>query len=709
MEQENKKERRKFNLSRGERERIKKDFNLRNKIYVEREVLTEEWYPKHASLEYEPELVEWINRINKDFRNQEGFLRFEYYCKQADYWLKQPTPNLYSLEYEQQIDYIFQEYKRCKDNTLYFANKYAMLSDGDGAADVIKYNAWKAQKIILFLFDCGYSLMIGKPRQVGFTSTMGICAVKRVNFFKNHFIKFITHTSEKGEEIFRDKIKFPFYSIPEFLKNTVSNNAEREFTVADRSDKSNLTGMNSRVLVNTPTNDAINGGSPPLVLIDEIGFIPNFSRILSQGRPTMFKFNPLTGKQEMKRQLICWGTGGYVDGGGGDAFENEFKACMDKWNEGDFGYGIIPLFFNAYSREGLTPEMFKSERDRAYAIQGREKELKRVEFHQSYPMTMDDMFLRSSKTIIPVATANEHLYKIYSLEDKLKPQYGRFEPLYNIAKPTPDGDYPYEIRGAEWHPTTGMDDPMTTAVIWRHPEQNWIHRYYQGTDPITSETGHSKMSSAIWDQLNNEVSSVVFFRGLRPKDAFLQCILQNLYYNQNGVVELIENNLGDFYLNFRENLGFKKNILPTAALHPTLRTNSGKWWGVSNKANTGEKIIQHLMELLDLYIDNIYIPWFFLQCKTFIEKDLKSGGTNLRNTRFQAADLRYDYDDVLFAVTFAYINAMSNTKYEPRELSTQVIKKKNQLKYVCGPETNFNTYLSEVNSKGRTIRRLKRM
>ena len=94
--------------------------------------------------------------------------------------------------------------------------------------------------------------------------------------------------------------------------------------------------------------------------------------------------------------------------------------------------------------------------------------------------------------------------------------------------------------------------------------------------------------------------------------------------------------------------------------------------------------------------------WFFLQLKTFIEKPLKTGNT-LRQTRYQAADLRYDYDDVIFSSAFAYINAQSHARYEPYEEDKPTVKKK-RIRYVQDASTNFRLRLAEVNGEGKIIR-----
>ncbi len=43
--------------------------------------------------------------------------------------------------------------------------------------------------------------------------------MKRVNLNKSYFIKFVTHSKDKGVEIFRDKVKWTYTKIPDYRKH----------------------------------------------------------------------------------------------------------------------------------------------------------------------------------------------------------------------------------------------------------------------------------------------------------------------------------------------------------------------------------------------------------------------------------------------------------------------------------------------------------
>jgi hypothetical protein len=121
----------------------------------------------------------------------------------------------------------------------------------------------------------------------------------------------------------------------------------------------------------------------------------------------------------------------------------------------------------------------------------------------------------------------------------------------------------------------------------------------------------------------------------------------------------------------------------------------GKWFGISNKANTAPRIIAKIEELLDAYGDRIDVPWLWEQLKTFVEKDLKSQNTH-RQTRYQAADTRYDYDDAIFAIAFSYINAVAHAKYEPENIKSLSTEANVITRYVQCKETDYRVKLARV-------------
>ena len=673
--------------------------------FQRRQIKTEFWKPSHPEFEYPEEFINWVNSVNKGWQHAITYEPLELYRLQAQQWLEDETTILDYYTEEDQEEWLRLEIQRCEENTLYFCNKYGWVKEDKADNGMLKYEAWEAQEVLLFLFDCGYSFMIGKARQIGFTTTMCLAGMKKVNLTKSYFIKFITHSQDKGIEIFRDKVKWTYNKLPDFLATDVKNWTDSVMSFEKKGErKGREEGAGQRFQVDAPSITAINGGSPSAVFVDEIGLFEIFGQMMNEARPALFKFNPETGKMTMQQQFIAWGTSGDMDKGGA-VFELLFRDALSQWRERNFEHGIIPLFFNAFARRGVDKAFLEKERSTAMALKDtKEGEAAIVQYYQAYPITIDDMFIRKAKTLVPLTKIQERLSDIYGTEDLV--EYGYFEPIMDISQPTPDLMTPYRIIGAKFI-RSEVDHVSTSCCIIHHPPANetWKNRWYQGTDPINSESGHSKMSSAIWDSLTNTPSAVLFHRERKFKETYLQCMLMGLYYDQmrvGGVPELIENNIGDMYLDFQEVHGFKRKFIPNVALPEYMHT-PGKWFGISNKTNTAPRIIAKLEDMIEAYGDRIDIPWFWEQLKTFVEKDLK-GATGHRQSRYQAYDLRVDYDDVIFSIVFAYIAAISHARREPINIREEGGVKKITKRYIQNAETGWRKTLADVREDGTVVK-----
>lgn len=665
-------------------------------------IRTKDWMPSHEDFDYPIEFVKWIDSINSGWQNKIVYEPFELYRKQAQEWLDDKTDITDFDNYEDQFDWLLEEKEKFNDNSLYFCNKHGKVKEDKAKDGYIDYKAWDAQEVLLFLIDCGYSLMIGKARQIGFTTTMCLAGTKKVNLNKSYFIKFITHSKEKGEEIFKDKVKWAYSRIPSYIAQEVKNWTDRLMSFDKRGDrKGREEGGGSRFQVDTPAVDSINGGSPSAVYVDEIGLLEIFGEMMREGRPALFKYDPDKDRMVMQQQFVAWGTGGEMDKGG-SVFESEYKMCHKQWKARNFEYGIIPIFMNAYARRGVTDKHIANERKAYLALEGTKKgEAAKVQFHQHYPITVDDMFIRKSKTLVPIGTCNSRLAEIYGKDVPI--EYGFFEPILDYQNPTPGMFLEYKLIGAKWVATGDREHVSTSALMIHHPPEGevWKNRWYQGTDPINSETGHSMMSSAIWDSYLNTVSSVVFHRERKFKQTYLQVLLQSLYYDQQkrgGAKELVENNIGDMHVDFQETLGFKSKFTANAQLPEYLQTHGGKWFGISNKANTAPRIMAKLEEMIEAYGDRIDVPWFWEQLKTFVEKDLNSQNSH-RQTRYQAADSRYDYDDSIFSIVLSYINALCHARLEPENIKKSDEEARIITRYVQSKETNYRRRLARVDER----------
>lgn len=625
-----------------------------------RDIKTSEWKPTHQAQDYPEGLVAMIDSINEDFRKIKYYKPFDLYVKQAEFWLDENVRITQFSDKTHQQEFIAERKERCQQNSLYATNWQGWLKEGDVAEGKLKFKASKAQQILSFLDDCGYSMIIVKGRQIGFTSQMGLIAGNDLNVRKNFFTKFITHDVQKGEEIFDDKIRYPFTEIESYFQSNVVNSSSRELKTGVKDGKL-VVGTNCKLYVGTPSQYAINGGSPQKVLLDEIGMFEGsmYLKMLDQARPAMYFHDTKTNKLVLKRQIIGWGTGGDMDKGGAE-LEVEFKAAMAAWKERDFSYGFIPLFFSCWARLGFTQQIYDDNKRYYYR---KNKAEQRIVFHQSFPLTLDDVFLRNAETLIDMTLIQQRVLKILQLPEQDQPQYGYFRAIYDTSIDYPETfKVPHPIIGAEWVPTSGILDPQTTGVMWGRPEL-WVNRYFQGIDPISSETGHSRFSSTIWDKEMCTAAHIVFYREEDYQMCYIQALLQRIYYSpelgKNMVKFLLENNIGDDCFNTFKLLGFERNYIAQAILPVGLKTKTGgKYWGVRKSAATSGRLVDELHEVINTYSDNINIMWIWIQLKTFVRKDVNS--QTYRETKYAPQNKHSDYDDALDSLTFAYIASKCN-------------------------------------------------
>lgn len=641
--------------------------------------IEQNWKPKGHILDYPEAFYEWINSINKDFDAMISYSPFEYYVKQALAWQEDDDQYKdYENDYDMLISYVKREVMRCRANSLYYLNKYHFIMEGDVKGGYLKYKAYEAQQVVSYLFDCGYSCMFGKPRQIFFTTTMGGLVLNRTNALPNYKSIYIADQKGKAQKLFVEKIVWPHKKLPTFLRSKVLSARDGVFMFGSRVKDEDAQADTSWIEVLSAKDTAATGFAANFVGLDEIGLTDKLSAIISEIRPALFVYNPETDRLEFRRQLFAWGTGGEISKGGA-AMEEEWNAAKKAWKNGRFNHGIIPLFFNVFARKGMTKEKYYEEKKVAYSKSGPERDRTITQFHQHNPITEADMFMRGSKTLVPPDQIQNHLARIYDLQ--VTSQKGYFEPVTEqhgrITRvkfiPVGDGDYA----------------PVT---ILKHPVPGWQHRYYKGTDPISSTTGASKMASVVWDSENNEVAAFLNYKEKDFTYIYTQSMLLNIYYG--GIKELVETNVGEAYMEFLRNNNWGHLLIGNKALPKHLQTNNQV--GIYNTGKPSRFIINELLHCLHAYANNINVEEFWLQMQRFVEKSKANG-----EVKWEAEDKRYYQDDLIFGTTFAYIAADSFSKYTPTDKNVQEDSRVVQKTYY---DENWNLRVGSFSKKsGRFI------
>jgi hypothetical protein len=623
-----------------EKENYKASKDLRTNVHIS------EWQIPSKTI-YEPEFIAWIDSINTGIENKRYYERFDLYCQQAYAWLQEPYDDTVDRD-----EWETKEIEKCKENTLYFIEKYCWVQEQDPMADIpeFRYEARVPHRILIYLYDLGLNIIFAKGRQIAASTTFGLCMLKTLVFRTNAYIKFVSQDEDKGQEIFDFKVKYPYTRLPEFMRPDSKNYAagKMSFGYGKKGEKE---GANTMIEVAPPNNTVISGGSPTEIILDEAGNMKNLGKIIENGLPTLFGQDRATGEIRMKRRLIAFGTGGEMTKGG-DAFQTEFMTIKEKWDNRDFRFCIVPLFFNWKARPGITMQFYNMNKDLFYSKIGPEAEKSKIEFHQQYPDTLEDVFMRTANTLVDSNFLNNQLKRIRESGAKIKRGY--FEPIYGKT-PMPEGsDIPFNIEGVNFVPTEDID-PRATVTIFMDPEKGWVNRYYQGTDPIAADSGQSNMASAIWDKHFNTISAVVDFRSQDTNYVYLQVLLLGLYFSEDGInpiPELLESNMGKAYSMYKMGKGkkYEKSLVLNSELPDGLQNKTNLQYGIDTKGPRKRIMVNKLYEVITAFADRIFLPIIFQQLKTF-HCNVSDKGNEL----WGPLDRRYHKDDTLDGTTFAYI------------------------------------------------------
>lgn len=674
-------------------------------VPYQKKIKTEEWKPA-STVNHAPEFVDWINSITYGhFHTRRFFFPYELYKRQAYDWLKtEADPNKHSDSYNRK-QCVFQELDRCGANTLYFAEKYGYVKEGSGDTGLIKYHAKEHNAFLFYLFDCGYCLLVGKPRQIFATTTVGLYALKMLVTRYNYFMKFITSNDDKGLEIVRDKFKFPFQHLPSWMRAEVCSDSESVLHLGKKIKKGEFGFPNSRIEQCAPSSTAINGGSPQMSLIDEIGEVPDLIDTLTEIRPTLFIDKNQDGNLQLVRQILAWGTG-TSSRSGKMAFERFWTQTIALWEAGQYQSSIfVPVFIDwrcRCSQKHFDAEKKAYEMGTASGLEGASSKDRESIFRMHYPDNFRDMFGSVSNRLVSREMIDEAHTRIRNLPEKAV--VGYFEPVYDINFPTPEDDVPYKIVDATFVPLDDDDDPdKITAWMVMRPNIKWRDRYYMGTDPITNETGISFMASTVWDshiELSSTDEPVVVTEApvcfiyhrkqYDPKATYLQCLLMRLYYDtsargaKKGIPELIENNAGLNYKEYLDRKGFDSTIIYNSEIYDLDMRGGGAVWGIniSGRGNRRKlKVVGRLREMILTYHKNIHFTTFWRELETYVN-------VQKADETWQPVDKKIYRDDCLDATAYAYICRLSSSR-QARKIDGDE-KSEKRVKWELSRDENWN-------------------
>lgn len=638
---------------------------------IRKNISKSDWYIEDK-LNYSNEFYEWIESIRRGWQYKSKYDKFDLYREQARYWLSLDSKFPHDGTEEQQIDYARAERSKCLINSLYAVNKYGIIKDSFAMNGKTTIECWEVQEFLLYLFDIDASPMIGKPRQIGSTTVIALAATIRLMLSSNGYYKLVAQKGTKSDEIFKDKIKFPFESISDYMRPTIANYNGNEIVFKYQKNKGGSVTSKSSFEVCDPAPDVVNAGTPDKVLCDEIGLNEIIDQIISQGRPTQFRYNPSKKKLEMVRAIYCWGTSDKTS----KEFEVAYNAAKEAWIAKDFRYGMIPIFINCFAKPGMTEEFYESEKRYYYSkqkIAGQSDP--KLLFHQTYPVVEKEMFLADEATIVSTQTINRQIDRVINCtktgdlikRGKFEPIYDKMEMVRNVSSLS-EGETPYKIIGARFIPASQFDidhNTIDACIHIRHePDNEWIDRYYSGDDPINTSSGNSNFSTSIFDAVVKGYSAWMDFRSNDYRTVYMQSLLLKLYYSpkfkidDNGAKQynkvsmirgLHEYNAGSEYYNYAKDRGLDAGFIVNSMLPDNLQTQTVDV-GVRKHTTNAKVLMTNLEELILSYGDKIDDIMFWQQLSRFVLKVTESG-----HSTFKPKDKEKDRDDNIDSKLYAYI------------------------------------------------------
>lgn len=164
-----------------------------------------------------------------------------------------------SIEYTKEL---IDEYIRCKEDIIYFAEKYFYISSIDGGRHVIKL--YEFQKKVLKVYDSPPDekshIIMMMARQMGKTTVSTIYLLHYIIFNKDKNVAILANKEKTALEIMR-RIKMAYESLPNWLQQGI---------VEGGWNKSSIILENGvRLIAATTSSDSISGEAISLLYMDE--------------------------------------------------------------------------------------------------------------------------------------------------------------------------------------------------------------------------------------------------------------------------------------------------------------------------------------------------------------------------------------------------------------------------------------------------------
>lgn len=178
---------------------------------------------------------------------------------------------------EQSIEWtpdLVQEYLRCSQDPIYFAEKYIQIVNVDkGLIPIVLYDYQK--KMLRSLADNRFTI-VATARQAGKTTAISAGILWYILFHPEKTVALLANKGDTAREIL-GRIQLAYQHLPKWLQQGVVEWNKGSFLLEN----------NSRVIAAATSSDAIRGFSINLLFIDEAAFIENWDEFSTAVMPTI--------------------------------------------------------------------------------------------------------------------------------------------------------------------------------------------------------------------------------------------------------------------------------------------------------------------------------------------------------------------------------------------------------------------------------------
>lgn len=219
----------------------------------------DKWYPEKFS-DYLK--IHKIRKVNIQSTKPEEFKTFKDKDNKRSRYMGLPNLKRANIKTGWTIEMI-QEWKKCRDNILYFAEKYCAITHIDYGTIAVQLRDY--QKDMLEIMDNNRMTVCNLSRQLGKTTVVAIFLAHFVCFNKDKFVGILAHKGSMSAEVL-DRTKQAIALLPDFLQPGIVEWNKGSIELDN--------GSKIGAFASSP--DAVRGNSFALIYIDECAFIPNF-------------------------------------------------------------------------------------------------------------------------------------------------------------------------------------------------------------------------------------------------------------------------------------------------------------------------------------------------------------------------------------------------------------------------------------------------